>query len=123
MFDKTKTKFLYFGCDQQTGHYLFSEGMRYPGEEFTRLRNLDGMLAPQHDRNGYIATFARLDGHGVCAISFWDYSVDQRGGSNSTFFATSLTISPEELLAEAKQRFPNVFKRLPKEVVLHQPQQ
>ena len=54
----------------------------------------------------------------MTALSFWDYSVDKRGGSNSIIFAPSLTISPEDILSEAQRRFPQVFARLPAGVTL-----
>jgi hypothetical protein len=113
-------EWIYFGCYQQPGHHLFTEGMR----SFTRygwidkLRNFDGTLPPQTDTAGYIATVSRLEGWGMTALAFWDYSVDKRGGCNSVVFAPSLTITPDELLAEAQTRFPEVFGRLPQPVQL-----
>ena len=47
--------------------------------------------------------------------------MDKRGGCNSIVFAPSLTITADELLAEAQRRFPQVFGRLPQPVVLETP--
>ena len=113
-------KWVYFGCHRQAGHYTFSEGMR----ELTRrygsrdLSRFDGLLPPQTDNTPYVAAVSRLGGWGMTALAFWDYSVDGRGGCNSVVFAPSLTIEPEELLAEAQRRFPEVFGRLPQPVRL-----
>lgn len=113
----------YFGCHQRPGHYLFTQGMRenwrhgWPRE----LSRFDGMLPPQMDTAPYIATVSRLEGWGLTALAFWDYSVDKRGGCNSVVFAPSLTITPADLLAEAQVRFPEVFGRLPQPVRLLTP--
>jgi hypothetical protein len=116
-------EWIYYGCHRVPGHYLFLQGMR----SFNRhgwprqLSNFDGMLPPQTDTAGYIATVSRLEGWGMSALAFWDYSVDKRGGCNSIVFAPSLTITPEELLTEAQARFPEVFGRLPQPVRLQAP--
>jgi len=108
-------KWLYFGCYKTAGHYLFREGMhgQFYDQGIAKLTRFDGMLAPQNCDTPYIATVSRLEGFGVSALSFWDYSVDSRKGSNSTFFSPSFAMNPETLLHEAKIRFPEVFSRLP----------
>lgn len=111
-------QWLYFGCHQQPGHYLFAEGMRKCGYSLDRLTHFDGKLPPQDSPEPYIATVSRLEGWGMTALAFWDYSVDKRGGCNSVVFAPSLDIAPAALLAEAMQRFPQVFERLPQPVQL-----
>lgn len=110
----------YFGCHQQPGHYLFNQGMRpnYRHGWPRQLSLFDGMLPPQMDTAPYVATVSRLEGWGLTALAFWDYSVDKRGGCNSIVFAPSLTITPRDLLTEAQLRFPEVFGRLPKPVTL-----
>lgn len=113
-------QWIYFGCYRQPGHYLFGEGMStlsYGAIE-RNLTRFDGALPPQDDTTPYIATVSRLGGWDRTALAFWDYSVDKRGGCNSTIFAPSLDIAPDELLAEAQRRFPQVFGRLPQAVVL-----
>jgi hypothetical protein len=112
-------KWLYFGCNREPGHYLYTEGM-LPNfvVKFRRLGMFDGLLAPQQSSAPYIASVTRLGGWGFTALSFWDYSVDKRGGCNSIIFAPSLVITPEELLRVAEIRFPEVWARLPQPVVL-----
>ena len=111
---------IYFGCHKQAGHYTFSDGMRSLSPRYgsSDLSRFDGMLPPQTDTTPYIATVSRLGGWGFTALAFWDYSVDKRGGCNSVVFAPSLTITDDELLAEAQKRFPQVFGRLPQPVRL-----
>ena len=116
-------QWVYFGCYQRPGHYSWLEGMRSLTEEYGRrpFSSLDGLLPPQDSLDPYIATVSRLEGWGISALAFWDYSADTRSGSNSVVFAPSLTIAPEELLAEAQTRFPQVFGRLPQAVRLKTP--
>lgn len=113
-------KWLYFGCHRRAGHYLFREGMQQIGydRKLERLNHFDGKLPPQDSVDPYIATVSRLEGWGMSALAFWDYSVDSRGGCNSVVFAPSLTIEPADLLTEAQARFPEVFDRLPQPVRL-----
>lgn len=113
-------EWIYFGCHRQPGHHLFCEGMRPFGysQKLRQLTSFDGVLPPQDNATPYIATVSRLEGYGMSALAFWDYSVDGRGGCNSIVFAPSLTIEPDALLAEAQRRFPEVFGRLPQPVRL-----
>ena len=118
-------QWLYFGCHREPGHYVFVAGMRhyYPphGSGKREVSQFDGMLPPQDSTAPYIAAVSRLEGWGLTALAFWDYSVDSRGGCNSVVFAPSLTITPDQLLAEAQTRFPQVFGRLPQAVCLKTP--
>lgn len=115
-------QWLYFGCHREPGHYVFTEGMRsfrgHHGSWPRSINRFDAILPPQTDTAPYIATVSRLEGWGVSALAFWDYSVDKRGGCNSVVFAPSLTITPDDLLTEAQARFPQVFGRLPQPVRL-----
>jgi hypothetical protein len=104
---------LYFGCFQEVGHYLWEPGKVSPHKIYgSRRFNFDGMLCPD-DRAPYVAALSRLGGLGYSALAFWDYSVDRRAGSNSIFFAPSLTCSAETIIAGAQQYFPQVWQRLP----------
>lgn len=113
-------EWLYFGAHERPGHFLFIEGMtRAPfRKELSLLTNFDGLLPSHTAPEPYVATVSRLEGFGVSALAFWDFSVDSRDCSNSIVFAPSLTIAPAELLAEAQRRFPEVFNRLPRPVQL-----
>lgn len=116
---KVSGSWLYFGCGRSAGHYLFSEG----GDTVDwalrkRLDHLDGELAPRPDGRLYVAALHRLESIGFSALSWWDRSVDTRPGSNSIIFAPNLTIPAEDMLVEARRRFPWVFGRLPRDVTI-----
>jgi hypothetical protein len=117
--DRHEGKWFYFGCYREPGHYVFVPGMSSAyGSKYEKLGNFDGKLPPRDSADGYIASISRLGGWGLTALAFWDYTVDKRGGCNSVFFAPSLTISAEDLIAGAKLRFPQVWARLP-EIKIH----
>jgi hypothetical protein len=50
-------------------------------------------------------------------ISWWDNSVDTRGASNCSFMVDRRE-TPEEILAEARAAFPQIFARFKYEIVL-----
>lgn len=50
-------------------------------------------------------------------ISWWDNSVDIRGGSSASFMVDRRA-TPEEILAEAREKFPQIFARFKYEIVL-----
>ncbi|WP_445222224.1 hypothetical protein ACKWRH_21450 [Bradyrhizobium sp. Pa8] len=106
-------KFLYFGCYQEAGHYLFESIEGHLRKVHNRPEfNFDGLLCPR-DPKPYVAALTRLGGLGYSALAFWDYSVDSRGGSNSIFFAPSLVCSGETIAKGAERFFPEVWRRLP----------
>lgn len=89
--------------------------------ELEDLVKFDGQLAPQFAKEIlYIAAFSQLDGWGYSALSWWDRTVDDRPGSNSTIFCPATKISPEMILhgAEQPDRFAKVLQRLPKPLTL-----
>lgn len=132
---------LFFGCWKGAGHYLrdrHGNEPRWskPGEGVTRRweaqipwgANIDGSLAPRTGSGGEapngVAGFHQNVAWVGCpgeivwsAISWWDNSVDARGGSSCTFLADR-RCSPAELLAEAREAFPQIFSRFKYEIVL-----
>lgn len=113
------TEWAYFGCGDDSGHYLFSPGLsprRFGGDYQLdqTLSRFDGKLAPI-DSKRYVAAYSVLGGIGWTAISWWDNTVDRRPGSNSIIFRKAYT-DPYLLLADAQERFPWVFKRLPQAI-------
>lgn len=115
-------RWYYFGCWAQAGHFLFTEGMRYPlfSDKEHSLTKFDGLLAPQGIRTPYIATVSRLGGWGYSALSFWDNSVDTRPGSNSIIFAPSLSVSYDGIMKGFQRYFPEVWSRVGSLVKLRQ---
>lgn len=117
----------YFGCIGRTGHYMFSSPMPVALEEgracssFTRTNpwgtQIDGGLCPGgREIQGQALIHYKA---GWTALSFWDRSVDARGNSNSNFLAHG-TLTFEEILRLAKERFPEVFARLHFPIVPYQ---
>lgn len=109
-----QAQWYYFGCKDRPGHYLFDQhGRTIYSPPFAKMENrFDGVLCPQFKGVKYFqACLSRLGGYGYSALAWHDNSVDTRSGSNSVIFAPDMTISAEDMLAEAKVRFPWVFSR------------
>lgn len=110
----------YFGCWEECGHYTFHPTMRSakwcPAVEW--LMNHDGQLPPQDVSTQGLVQFRTWPG--ACTVAFWDYSVDSRGNSSSSFLLPR-ELGPEEALEAAREAFPAVFKRFTFKVVLPHP--
>lgn len=117
---------LYLGCGNQSGHYLFTKGdtpTKAMGldpwlRDFDRF---DGIFAPRPETELYVAAYFRMDGVGYSGLAWWDRTVDTRGKSNSTIFCSALSAEPHVVLQVAKRLFPWVFARLPKPLTLYLP--
>lgn len=111
----------YFGCWNGPGHFLHKPGGDRAVEREARLpwSNIDGRLCPGGDREACgrpvafevegRAALHHLDGW--TALAFWDRSVDHRFHSNSVFFVEGTT-SAEDVLRVARERFPEILRRL-----------
>lgn len=121
-------KVFYFGCHREAGHYFWVPGMQYAWGVVRLIpwRSVDPTLCPgaDPDPNVYRRTRPEVEGEallhhkdGWTALSFWDRSVDERGGCNSQFFAEG-THTFEEMLALAREHFPEVMKRFAFEIRL-----
>ena len=116
------------GCRGQAGHYFFLPGMRNLYSAFpevdrlnrSALAQLDGAFAPQDTTNEGEAWFHTDNVNGIryMVISFWDRSVDERHGSNSTFLLIGEAKSFNEAIAECRAAFPEVFNRFKFEIKL-----
>jgi hypothetical protein len=106
------TKLLYFGCIDQSGHYLWGDPQRrsFDFSDTPWDTQVDGGLCMQGGQPQGQAVLHQKDGW--TAIAFWDRSVDSRPGSNSAFLADKL-LSFDEIVALSKERFPAVWKRFP----------
>jgi len=101
----------YFGPWDQAGHYLRGETVAKDLEERRALSrfqhtnpwglSIDGGLCPKNGGQGY-AVLHHKDGW--TAMAFWDFTVDTRPGSNSTYLAEG-TFTFEEMVEMAKRRF------------------
>lgn len=119
-----KKVLLYFGCMRDKGHYLF-ESERSGSLMQDRLPS--NIIIPNFNKRvlfGIDSTYCPMDGvnyapegyYNECVIpplrilAWWDYSVDQRPGSNSNLIGYGYE-SAEEILLAADIIFPSVMKR------------
>jgi hypothetical protein len=78
------------------------------------VSRLDGVFAPKGiDEKEGVAVLAKLEGFTV--LAFWDRSADERFASNSAFLSRQ-SQTFDEILAEAKQKFPQIFDRFDFEI-------
>jgi hypothetical protein len=109
----------YFGCHERAGHYLWTE----KGSMADRIAKsvlpfrytiLDAGLLPevgeQVEGEGTIVHFPKWT-----IISFWDRSVDKRGGCNSAFLIRGHWTFGEAVEI-AREKFPWVWSRFTFEV-------
>ena len=107
---------LYFGCWAETGHYLRNaDGTHAAGD----YRLLDGPYCP-HEQGRYASSLDKRQPQGLArltleddrtVLSFWDRTVDRRGGSHSTFLLPPGSYF-EEAVAAARASFPSIWTRL-----------
>lgn len=123
---------IYFGCIQRPGHYLWRPGLHFSSREVKDKLERDGIYPkcdggfcpgvyydvrrpwrrPREQIEG-LAKVTHLNGWTI--LSFWDRSVDSRGGSNSTFLEQG-TLTFDEMVAKAKEVFPTIWARFKFEV-------
>ena len=109
---------LYFGCIERVGHYLWEppniSSHKSKSAVHKWLYNKDGAFAPKDTRKQGLACIRYLSDDAnnkkYTIISFWDNSVDNRGGSNSIFL-TEGKYDFDEALTIIKEVCPNIFKR------------
>ncbi len=110
----------YFGCVREiSGHYLYTQhGDRPTRAELDsipqRLRCPDGTFAPRMTKAPGQALLTHHEGWTI--LSFWDYSIDHRPGSNSTFLINAL-VDFKDAMEYAKAAFPSIWTRFTFEVV------
>lgn len=112
-------KMFYFGPLKESGHFLFGDnGWALDHDEREKspwqAHEIDGILQPGCfiDRwGGWRHEGPQTEGealvhhkNGWTALSFWDRTVDDRHGCNSTFMAEG-TFTFEEMVELAKTRF------------------
>lgn len=108
----------FFGCEKQAGHFMKRNGPDFTLEDrrktchFTERNpwghNIDSGLCPKDSDVQGRAIIHHKDQW--TALSFWDRSVDRRGGSNSNFLAEG-THTFDEMVAIAKENFPEIMAR------------
>lgn len=107
-----KSKMYFFGCHGTGGHYYYDPET---GQSVSRKDlpgpwgyQIDGSLAPQRDRTPFRCVVTHKDGW--TALSFWDYTIDKRPGSNANFL-TRGEYDFEEMVTLAAEQWPQIMKR------------
>lgn len=107
------TEVLCFGCIGVAGHYLHSKVNRVSHEDTPWGTKLDGGLLTDDYYKADTSVTGKVHEHhlqGWTAVSCWDRSGDDRGGSNTTFL-THADLSGSQLIELAKEQWPEVFAR------------
>lgn len=117
-------KLIYFGCGNRSkGHYLVER------EDSCSMRAMDAARLFGTGRNETIfgmidGTFAPSDTTmqgkyqvnivpPLMIVSWWDYTGDERSGSNSNLIGTGFA-SAEEIIDAAVKKFPVTMRRQPR---------
>ena len=112
-----KSQVWYFGCIEQSGHYLWRTPREKAGSvdatRWTRTGIDSGFAPPDSDEQGRAL---RHYVHGHTIVSFWDRSVDKRGACNSSFIMRG-DHSFATVVAAARVAYPQVWARFPFEVI------
>lgn len=124
----------YFGClrgaygHREAGHHLYRmvdgrlQSLPWTAIDLTPWgKAIDSSLAPcsspsRHSREMKQGWALLHQADGWTALSFWDRSGDSRGNSNSTFLVEETT-SFDDLLARARETWPQLFDRFDFDVV------
>lgn len=116
----------YFGCIGRPGHFLHStRGYQVwrdtiPADFPISEERIDSAYTPRI--KGQTQGVASLwHGNGWTILAFWDRSVDGRGGCNSNFILRG-TLTFDEAVTRAKERFPFVWNRFTFPVVEYKPE-
>lgn len=112
-------KCYYFGCYRDVGHFLRDSISKRITEEVLKSNpwrySIDSGLCPKTTTLEGKCTLNKKDG--MTCISFWDYSIDKRPGSNSAFLVEGdydfLT-----MIELFKEKFPEVVSRFKYELTL-----
>lgn len=132
-------KMFYFGPWDRPGHYLFDErgysvrnsdrgGLPWHETGYCNKPMIDGHLQPRgpksypYDKGTELPQGVAALHHlnGWTALSFWDRSVDARGGCNSTYFAEG-NFTFKEMVELSSTRFAYRWNKMAFQVVPYLP--
>jgi hypothetical protein len=107
----------FFGCsNNEKGHYWFAPGEGLASDEMVRrslnirmelVRSIDNRFLPVDSKQGVYKVSSVPP---VIIISWADYTVDSRPGSNSTLVGRGY-FGSYEMLEDAQRLFPNFMSR------------
>lgn len=114
----SKKKLFYFGCIDVAGHYLFpalrdADKDQMPGTNFKVIQYIDGLYTPGEYGPQGSAQFTQVGPLSI--ISWHDFTVDKRPGSNSNIIGYGYTGDQkqiiEDMFKDLKEKLPQVFNR------------
>lgn len=112
----------YYGCWREAGHFLWTTGGNtvyerspaLPSDFPVKLHVLDGgFLGVGRDQTEGLAVLSHVAEWTI--LSFWDRSVDERGGCNSNFIMRG-RLDFTRAVDVAKEKFPSIWRRFKFEV-------
>lgn len=114
-------KLIYFGCIGSKGHFFFGAKGRqgdaafseFPGLSRTVFRFIDGAFTPGFTRDQGLYQINIVPP--VMIVAWWDYTVDDRPGSNSNLIGMGYE-SAEEMIDAAYELYPSVMSRQPRPI-------
>jgi hypothetical protein len=104
----SENKPLYFGCWRNVGHYLWEPGPVPSGYDRERSGKIDGRWNESSEQSA--ASLYHRKGWTILGMA--DYTVDNRGGSNSVFLLPFADLTFDEAVAKAREYFPSVVERI-----------
>lgn len=128
----TNPRMLYFGPLYESGHFFhYEDGHSTSRDEVDgvpwKAHEIDGPLqhgAPDPSDRLQRRTRPTVEGEaaihhkdGWTALTFWDYTIDKRGGSSSTYLSEGVFTFPQ-MVVLARQRFPKRWAMMRFEVKL-----
>lgn len=115
------TKILLFGCGEDAGHFLHRPSAGRPVTDYGVMRrlpalvsgNLDGVFPPQRHRKEFVPRRVVLEigADTWTVLAWWDYSVDNRGGSNTALIWKGRHTN-DEMIQAAAEAFPWAIERI-----------
>lgn len=101
---------LFFGCYKVPGHFVYAPKNRSVSKGIWHwVSQLDGRLTPPSDKDQSKALLYHIDN--ITIIAFWDYTGDQRPGSNSMFIISGIH-HYAAAISIARKHFKEIFDRL-----------
>ncbi len=139
--DTETVQAFYYGCRGQIGHYWWQSERIGGAQDWDIEKVVGSKIHPRID-GGFCygsadpndrlrrRTRPEVEGEAVLThiggwtlLSFWDRSVDKRGGSNSSIVVCGDSHSFATMLTVAKEQFPGVMSRISFEIKLMETRQ
>ena len=113
-------RLLYFGCANDSGHFLYDgEWDKVAWRDYKTVHPFGDAIDGEFTPLGLVIEGSPALHHtkGWTVLAWWDNSVDGRPGSHATFLAEG-TWTFDQMLAEAKAKYPRTMARQRRPIVL-----